>query len=67
MTKTGDVGACLGQPDRDGLADAAAGAGDQRDIAIQLEKIHRVSSLSQGGYALTRASIKRPRASGVDA
>jgi hypothetical protein len=41
MTETRDVGSCLGQSNCDCLANAAAGTGDQRDIAIQLEKIHR--------------------------
>jgi hypothetical protein len=40
MAETSDIGACFRQPDRDGLADAATGPGDQRDVTIQLEKIH---------------------------
>ena len=41
MAETGDVGARLGQSDRNCLADAAAGAGDQRDVSVQIEEIHR--------------------------
>ena len=39
MAETGDVGAGLGQADGDRLADAAAGAGHQRDLAVQIEKV----------------------------
>lgn len=42
VTEAGDVGASLCKPDRYGLADAAAGAGDQCDVAIQSEQVHSV-------------------------
>ena len=37
MAEAGDVGAGFGQPDGDRLADAAAGAGHEGDIAVQIE------------------------------
>ena len=38
MPEAGDVGARLGQPDGDGLADAAPRAGHQRDLAGKVEQ-----------------------------
>ena len=37
MAETGDVGAGFGQADGDRLPDAAAGAGDERNVAMKIE------------------------------
>ena len=40
----GDVGAGLRQRDRDALAQAGVGAGDEGDLALQVERLHAHAS-----------------------
>ncbi|MNR47497.1 hypothetical protein D3C85_1666030 [compost metagenome] len=43
-----DAGAVLGQTFGDGLADALGRAGDDRDLAAQIEQFHALTSLGAG-------------------
>ena len=40
------LGPCLRKPQRNGLADAGVGAGDQRALALQRKQRHRSASIA---------------------